>query len=379
MTTTFDIGIVGLGAVGSAALYHASARDVRVVGFDLLDPPHTIGSSHGGSRIIRRAYFEGAMYVPLLTRAYELWRDLEEKSGEALLHLNGCLTIGRSDGHLIVGAYESTKTFDIRCERLDPPDVHRRFPAFQIREDETALWEPEAGWLHPEACIRAHLKFAEQSGAEIRRNEPVRTWGASGAGLRIETGRGTYNIGRLILCAGGWIGPLLSEIHVPLHIERQVNAWFQPTADDDRFSPERCPVYVWEYAPDDVLYGFPDTGRGVKTGIHHSGDRVDHPDELDREVHDADVDALRRQSVRLLPQACGSVAESATCFYTNTPDEHYLIDWHPGLDRVVFASACSGHGFKASSAVGESLAKMAVGEEPVVDISPFRLKRFLTS
>ena len=377
MTRTYDIAVVGLGAVGSAALFHASARSVRTVGFDLLNPPHKMGSSHGGSRIIRRAYFEGAMYVPLLTRSYKLWRELEEKADRPLMHLNGCLTIGRSEARLLEGAYESAAAFGVSCELLDVAEVHRRFPAFQLRDDERALWEPEAGWLDPEECIRAHLDLAGNAGADIRRNDPVLSWGASGTGLHIETEGGTYNVDRIIMCAGGWIKSLLSDMDVPLHIERQVNAWFRPDVADDRFTPERCPVCVWEYAPDDVLYGFPDIGGGVKTGLHHSGDKVDHPDELDRHVHESDVERLRRHTNRLMPHACGNVTATTTCFYTNTPDEHYLIDRHPGLDRVVFASACSGHGFKASSAVGEALVRMALGEKDAVDLSAFRMKRFL--
>ncbi len=376
MKATFDVGIVGLGAVGSAALYQASARGLDAVGFDLFAPPHTAGSSHGGSRIIRRAYFEGAAYVPLLTRAYELWRELEEHSGRSVMHLNGCLTIGRSGGGLIDGAHATARAFDVPCERLEPDAVRHRFPAFHLRNDEAALWEPEAGWLHPEFCIQAYLDLASRAGARLRFDEPVRTWSVVGDGLRIDTDAGTFDVGRLVVCAGGWVAPLLKELHVPLRIERQVNAWFRPTATDDRFAPHRCPVYVWEHAPDAVLYGFPDLGKGVKTGLHHSGEEVDHPDELDRTVHEHDVAALRRETRRLLPLADGRVDRTALCFYTNTPDEHFVIDRHPGLERVVFASACSGHGFKASSAVGEALVRMAVGEEPAADLSAFAVKRF---
>lgn len=375
MNATFDIGIVGLGAVGSAALYHAAQAGFRVVGFDRYAPPHTLGSAHGGSRIIRRAYFEGAMYVPLLTHAYALWRELEDASGRELMQLNGCLTIGPAESATIRGAQASAEAYEIPFERLSPASVHERFPAFQLRDDEAALWEPEAGWLDPEACIATHLSLAEQLGAEIHLDEPVRTWGVVGDDVRVETPRGTFDAGRLILCAGGWLGPLLRDIRVPLQVERQVNAWFRPRAADDRFAPNRCPVYIWEYDRDRVLYGFPNLGDGVKTGLHHTEDYVDDPNDLDREVHDEDVEALRRQTQRLLPEACGRVARTATCFYTNTPDRHYLIDRHPGLERVAFASACSGHGFKASSAVGESLVRLVTGKEPAIDVSAFRLGR----
>lgn len=376
MKATYDIGIVGLGAVGSAALYHGAKAGRSVIGFDRYAPPHTYGSAHGGSRIIRKAYFEGSTYVPLLSRAYELWRRLEEDSGRRLMHLNGCLTIGRSDGATLRGAQASAESYDISFERLSPREVHERFPAFHLRQGEAALWEPDAGWLDPEECVRTHLDLAAASGAEIRLEEPVETWGVVGSDVRIETGSGTFDVARLIICAGGWIAPLLREIHVPLQIERQVNGWFRPATTDDRFQPPNCPVYVWEYDGDRVLYGFPDLGDGVKTGLHHTDDFVDSPDDLDRGVHDDDVEALRRWTVQLLPKLSDEASRTATCFYTNTPDRHFLIDRHPGLDRVVYASACSGHGFKASSAVGESLVRLAVGEEPAVDLSEFRAARF---
>lgn len=376
MKATFDIGIVGLGAVGSSALHHAALAGLSAVGFDRFAPPHTLGSSHGGSRIIRRAYFEGSMYVPLLSRAYELWKHLEEASGRSLMHMNGCLTIGKADGETLHAARAGAEAYEIPFDLLSPHEVGERFPAFHLRDDEAALFEPEAGWLDPEACISTHLELAARSGAEIRVDEPVRTWGVVGDDVRIETHSGTFDVRRLVLCAGGWIAPLLREIDVPLKIERQVNGWFRPTVADDRFRPEHCPVYVWKYDSGGVLYGFPDTGDGVKTGLHHTGEFVDHPDELDRSVHEEDLHALRRRTKQLLPRACGEVVKSATCFYTNTPDEHFLIDRHPGLERVVYASACSGHGFKASNAVGESLVRLAVGDDPAVDLSPFRRGRF---
>lgn len=377
MNKTFDVGIIGLGAVGSAALYHATQAGLSVVGFDRFAPPHTHGSSHGGSRIIRRAYFEGSMYVPLLSRAYELWGELERASGRKLMHLIGCLTIGDAGGPTLRGAQKTAEEHAIPFERLEPSDVHDRFPAIHLRKGEAALFEPEAGWLDPEACIETHLALAGRAGAEIRFDEPARSWGMVGEDVRVETAAGTFDLGRLVLCAGGWMARLLDDIHVPLRVERQVNGWFRPSITDDRFRPERCPVYLWEYDRNRVLYGFPDSGDGVKTGLHHAGQVTDHPKDLDRTVHDEDVEALRRQTGRLLPGACGAVARTATCFYTNTPDNHYLIDRHPGLEHVVFASACSGHGFKASNAVGESLIRVAVGERAAVDLSAFRFSRFL--
>lgn len=367
----YDTIVLGLGAVGSAAAYHLARRGRRVLGLDRFAPPHTYGSSHGGSRIIRKAYFEGAMYVPLLDRAYVLWRELEREADTTLLHLTGGLMIGGKDSTLIRGARESAEAHGIPHELLPAGTVQARFPAFRLPDDHVALWEPEAGWLDPEACIRAHLDAARRHGADLHVDEPAIAWHADAEGVEVTTGRAAYRARTLAVCAGGWMKELVPDLDLLLRVERQVNGWFRPKADARVLAPERCPVYLWEYAPGFLLYGFPDLGRGVKAGLHHHGVCVDHPDALQRDVEAGDVEALRGVLRRLLPGADGPLVHAATCFYTNTPDEHYAIGRHPRDARVVVASACSGHGFKASSAVGEAVADLVEGGPAHVDLAPF--------
>ena len=363
---------MGLGAVGSAAVYHLARRGQRLLGLDRFAPPHTQGSSHGGSRIIRKAYFEGQQYLSLLERAYPLWRDLEATSGQSLLNLCGCLNIGPPESQIVAASRRSAQALGLPYEMLSRQDVRQRFPAFHLPEGHVAVWDPEAGLLPPEQCVEVHLEHARRHGATLRFDEPALRWHADGDGVAVTTAQATYRADRLILSAGGWIVDLLTGLHQPLRVERVTNVWFRPKANAAHFDPSRCPVYIWEYGPDLFFYGFPDLGRGVKAGIHYEGALVDHPDAIDRTVSEADQQAVRARLRQLLPDADGPLADATVCFYTNTPDRHYLIDRHPEHPQVVFASACSGHGFKASNAVGEALADLVMERDLQVDIEPFR-------
>jgi sarcosine oxidase len=376
MNTSFDVIVVGLGADGSAAAYHLARSGQRVLGLDRFAPPHTLGATHGGSRIIRKAYFEGPQYLPLLERAYGLWRDLEAASQTPLLTLCGCLNIGRPGRAIVEGARRSAEAIHSPYEVLSREAVQRRFPAFHLPEGHVAVFEAEAGLVDPEQGVRAHLAQARRHGAVLHFDEPATAWQSNGEGVAVTTARATYRADRLILCGGGWTTDLLADLRLPLRVERVTNAWFRPTANAAHFDPARCPVYIWEYEPDKIVYGFPDLGDGVKAGLHYDGTLVDHPDAVQRMASDADARRVRAVLRRLLPDADGPLTNAAVCFYTNTPDKHYLIDRHPAYPHVAFASACSGHGFKASNAVGEALADLVMGRTPEVDIEAFRLRRF---
>ena len=373
--------MVGLGAAGGAALYHLARRGARVVGFDRFRPPHAHGSSHGESRIIRRAYFEGARYLPLLERSYGLWQELERTSGRRLLRVTGGLMIGEAEGELVAGSRKSAEAHGIVHEVLSADVVRRRFPAFNVPEEHVALWEPGAGLLRVEACVEAHLEAAREGGADVRLGEAVQRWEPDGGGIAVTTARGTYRAGRLIICAGGWMKDLLPDLDLPLTIERQVNGWFRPEAHAERFAPEQCPIYIWERTSglpatsDPLLYGFPDLGSGVKAGLHHGGRTSAHPSDVRREPTSEDEAALRLPLRALLPDAAGKLLRQQTCFYTNTPDEDFLIDRHPAYANVIFASACSGHGFKTSPAVGEALAELALEGRLTLDLSAFGRRR----
>ncbi len=371
----FEVIVIGLGASGSAAVSQLAQRGRDVLGLDRHVPPHTHGSSHGGSRIIRTLYADGATYLPLIRRSYALWRELEALSGRDLLRTTGGLVIGPPDSEMVAGPKASAETHDLEHEVLSADSVHERFPAFRVPDGQIGLWEPEAGVLDPEACIRAHLAGAENHGATLHVDEPARDWAPSGGGVQVSTPQHLYHADRLVVCPGGWTHDFFPGLNLPLEVERQVNGWFRPRANPGHFAPSHCPILRWEYRPGHSLYGFPDFGDGVKAGLHHDGECAEHPDELLHTATEDDAAALRRPLRRLLPDVDGSLAQMRTCFYTNMPDHDYLIDEHPEFPQVVFASAGSGHGFKTASAIGEILADLVTKGRTSLDIEAFRLKR----
>ena len=337
-------------------------------------PPHTFGSSHGQTRIIREAYFEHPLYVPLVQRAYELWADLERVSERQLFLQTGGLMIGHPDGEVVGGAKKSAEEHRIPHQILSASEVRNRFPALRPSDEMIAVWEPRAGILFPEACIEAHLTQAKKFGATIRVDEPVIGWEPRGTGIRLRTGTGEYRTEKLLLTAGSWLPSLVPELSLPLEVERQILFWFDPARNRDVFSPDRCPIHLWEHQPGKYFYGFPDLGDGVKVAGHHEG-RIEPPDLVDREIHPDETEAMRRIVREFLPDADGPLCSAVVCMYTNTPDHHFLIDTHPSCPQVLIASPCSGHGFKFSSAIGEVLTDLLVEGSSRFDLSLFRYPR----
>jgi sarcosine oxidase len=375
MTFLYDVAVVGLGAAGSAAAYELARRGVRVLGVDRWAPPHAHGSTHGRTRIIREAYYEHPLYVPLVRRAYELWGRLEEEAGETLFRQAGGLMVGPADGPLVAGARRSAEEHDIPHELLDAAQVRARFPAYAPPADAVALLEPRAGLLFPEACVAAFLARARQLGATLELGAAVESWTAGDGGVTLTTARGTFRAARAIFAAGPWLPELVPALAPALEVERQLFHWFDP-ADGERarHAPERMPIALWEYAPERIFATFPDVGDGVKCGVHHEGETTT-ADAVRRTIDEEETRQARALLAALMPGAAGALRDRATCLYTNTPDHHFLIDRLPGAERVIVASPCSGHGFKFASAVGELLAQMAVGEAPRFDVAPFGLAR----
>jgi len=369
-----DVIIAGLGAMGSQALVECARRGLRAVGFDRLAPPHDQGSSHGRSRIIREAYFEDPIYVPLVQRAYERWAELEAETGTALFRRTGGLCYGPAVGELVRGARRSAELHRLAHETLTAEQIRARFPVFTVRDDWVGVLEPRAGMLAPEAAIAAAVGSAERLGAKVHRNERVLSWRQEGAGVAVETERGTYHAGHLIISAGMWISALVTELVRPLTVQRNVLFWFSPARDEAHFTPNRFPVFLGEIGPGLIWYGFPDTGDGFKVALHHSGPATT-PETVDRNVHAAESDTMRSLLQRFLPAANGPLRETQVCTYTTTPDQHFIIDWHPAADRVLVASPCSGHGFKFASAIGEVLVDLVATGKSRFDLSPFALGR----
>ena len=371
----YDVIVAGLGAMGSAAACHLSRRGASVLGLDRFAPPHASGSSSGKSRIIREAYFEHPAYVPLVQRAYELWRELERDSGRVLLRETGGLMIGPPGGSLVSGALLSARTHHLPHQVLETAELAGRFPTLRPEPGTVAVWEPRAGALIPEACIAAHLEQATRAGATLATGEPALSWRSTADGIEVVTATARHRAGKLVIAVGAWAARLLPELQLPLTVQRQVLFWFEPARHPEMFAPERFPVFIWEDEPDRFFYGFPDLGGGVKIARHQEGETTD-PDRVRREVAEAEAAPLRAVIERLIPDAAGRLVESAVCLYTNTPDSHFILDFHPANSDVLIASPCSGHGFKFGSALGEVMADLLLEGRSGFDLALFRLGRF---
>lgn len=373
---TYDVIVLGLGAMGSAAAYHLAASGLRVLGLEQFTPAHDRGSSHGQTRIIREAYFEHPAYVPFVQRAYTLWQELEVRHLTKLLHITGGLMIGRRDSELVTGTLASAKQHGLEHAVLSPDEVRQRYPLFQLRDDEVAVYEPRAGYLRPEDCIKAHHHHARVFSAELNFEEPVLSWSVSGGGVTVKTTKGRYQSDSLVITAGPWASSLLPDLAPQLQVERIPVFWFRPD-EPAAFAQDRFPIYIWEQTNGRSFYGFPEIGGAVKVAQHHS-DQLTTPDTIDRVVHPAEVDEMRALLARHLPALDGELVEANTCMYTNSPDHHFIIDWHPLHKQVVVASGFSGHGFKFSSAVGELLGRMVLDPQRHRPIDLFRLSRLQT-
>jgi sarcosine oxidase len=365
---TYDAIVVGLGAMGSATAFHLARRGLRVLGLDRFSPPHAFGSSHGETRIIREAYFEHPMYVPMVQHAYSLWRDLENESGTTLLLQTGGVMIGRPDSNLVQGARRSAELHGLPHEMLMASEVHERFPALRPDADMVAVWEPRAGVLFADACITAHLAEARRYGAELHYAEPMLGWKPNGNDIRVHTSQGEYEARQLIITAGAWISALFPDL--PLRVERQVLFWFEQASASERFAPQHCPVHLWQFDGRRFFYGFPDVGNGVKVAFHHGGE-ITTVDTVRREVANSEVQEILVATRRFLSGLDAKLRATTVCMYTNTPDEHFWIDRYPGNAQVLIACACSGHGFKFAPAIGETLADLVEGKRPAFDIGLF--------
>jgi sarcosine oxidase len=372
MTLTYDVAIVGLGAMGSATAYTLARRGRRVVAFDTYAPPHAHGSSHGKTRIIREAYYEHPVYVPLLRRAFEAWHEVERASGQPLYRRTGGIMIGPPNGELVTGALASVTSHSIPHRVLSANGIRRMFPALQPLDDWVGVLERRAGVLFPEQCVTAFHSLAARAGADLRLNERVTGWRAGPGAVVVTTTSGTFTASQLVIAAGPWVHELAPHLGVTLLIERQLAHWLAPSSHSELFGPDHFPIALWEYSGDRIFASQPDFGSGVKVGMHHDGESTD-PDTVDRTVHpheDAQVLDLAR---RFLPFARGRVLDRSVCLYTNTRDHNFLIDFHPAHGNVLVLSPCSGHGFKFSVVIGEIAADLLAGVQPPYDLSPFRI------
>jgi sarcosine oxidase len=367
------VAVVGCGAMGAATGWRLATRGAQVVSFDRHSPPHTLGSSHGESRIIRTAYFEGPWYVPLVQEAFPLWRDLEQESGARLLTMTGALMIGSPLAEAVVGAQAAAVAHGLEAHVLDADELRRRYPAHVIAGDEVAVLDVQAGFIRPEDAVAAMIDRVVALGGEVRRGVVVKNVSAQSDGVEVATDETREAFDAVVIAAGPWTQDLVS---LPLTIERQVMAWFEIAPDDqDLLTPERFPVFIRE--SDGVgVYGVPTLdGASLKIARHHGGELTD-PESVRRDVTDADLDQLRTFATTYLRGVTARVTRSTVCMYTNTPDEDFVIDVHPDNPRIVVISACSGHGFKFAPVIGDIAADLVFDARTARDISRFSASRF---
>ena len=379
MEGVFDVIVVGLGAMGSAAAYHLSKQNTKVLGLEAFIPAHDKGSSHGESRIIRQAYFEDPAYVPLVLRAYELWDELQDESNEEILRITGGVAIGSPQRALITGCLKSAGRYGLEHDLLNAREMRQRFPQFALADNEVAFYEKKAGYLKPEEGIRHHLRCASKRGADLRFEEPVLSWKASrsGDGVTVTTEKQTYRARSLVISVGPWFAELVPSASMPVIVSRRVMFWLKPTSQPSAFDGRIFPIFIWEPEQGPMFYGLPRTRQAgePKVGIHSGGEECT-PSTIDRVIRARDELAIRAAISSRIPALNGKVSHAATCMYTMTPDQHFIIDAHPEYPQVSLAAGFSGHGFKFSSVVGEILAELAMTRKTSSDIALFSGSRF---
>lgn len=367
----YDAIVIGVGGMGSAAVYHLARRGASVLGLEQFDIPHEFGSSHGISRIIRLGYAEGSFYVPLLWRAYDLWLELENRTGERLLMITGGIDAGARSSGTVQGVVESCREHRLRHEILDHREVNERFPGYNLAEGMVGVYQWNSGFLLPERCIVAHVQAAQKLGAEIHGRERVLHWNVANGVVSVSTEKQTYRARKLVVTAGPWAASLLPELASDAVPQRQVLIWTQPLRHPEHFALGAFPVFNLE-APEGKFYGFPVYSvPGFKIGkYYHRGELID-PDKMDRDCHPEDEEVLREGIRKYFPDADGPTMAMKTCIFTNTKDTHFILDLHPAYRQVAVAAGFSGHGFKFCSVIGEIMAQLVLDGKTTLDILPF--------
>lgn len=359
MPQHFDAIVLGLGGFGSAAFEHIARRGKRVVGIEQFDIAHDRGSSHGETRIIRKAYFEHPDYVPLLLKSYDLWRELERDSGRKLLHQVGLLIAGPRDGEAVAGARLARSLHGVPLDDVTAAEVVRRFPGFRVPEGFDAVFEPDAGFLEVESCVRAQVERGVRAGGEVRTQERVVSWRSDGSTVRVVTDRDEYHANSSVIAGGAWAGQLLADRKLPLSVVRKPVMWC-PVRSLAYDIVNGTPTFYFE-TPSGAFYGFPSLdGRSLKVAEHTGGSPVTDPANVDRRLHPDDVSPIAAFVRDCLPEVDPRPLRHSVCLYTLTPDHHFLVDRHPQFPNVAIAAGFSGHGFKFTQVLGQALADLAM-------------------
>jgi len=386
MAKTFDAIVIGLGAMGSAALYQLAKKGNKVLGLDQFSPPHIYGSTHGETRVTRLAIGEGSHYTPLVQRTHELWREIERETGKSLLTTNGGLILSSRArtsinhvAHFFKNTIEAAIEHGIAHELLDAESIRKRFPQFKIKDNELGYFEKDAGFVRPEECVSAQLGLAQKYGAEIRMNEKVMDYNA-GRDVLVKTEQHTYTAEKLVITAGPWVPELIdAEYSRHFKVLRQALFWFDIEKSFDHFTPDKFPIFIWELQDNrQGIYGFPAI-HGPQRGLKIASEQYEittTPHTVDRKVSQKEIRDMYEELVEPhISEVAPKCIKAASCLYTVTPDAGFVIDFHPKHQNVIIASPCSGHGFKHSAAIGELLSELVMEGKSRFDISKFRLNR----
>ncbi|MBM3460918.1 MAG: N-methyl-L-tryptophan oxidase [Armatimonadetes bacterium] len=355
----YDAIVLGLGAMGGAALHHLAKRGLRVLGFEQFRAGHARGSSHGQTRLIRKAYFEHPDYVPLLHRAYDLWHELEDATGQNLFEDGlGLVAFGPPDSEIIRLTLECSRKHNLRVHEVSPADLRKRYPLLREPEGYRAVWDDEGGLLYVERCVLAHLDAARSHGAALKDRQRVLEWNASPSQVSVRTARATYTADRLVICAGAWSGQVLKTLGIPLEIRRKVLFWYKEK-EAGSYGMGKFPPFFYDL-PYGRIYGFPALdGLGVKIADHMGGQVLDEPTPP-RRLFPGDEETVQRLRAKYFPGLEARRSHYAVCMYTMTPDENFVVAVHPHHPNVSIAAGFSGHGFKFAPVIGEILADLAV-------------------
>jgi len=375
-TENYECGVLGLGGMGSATLYSLARRGVRVCGIEQFGIAHDRGSSHGETRIIRKAYFEHPDYVPLLSRSYELWQELERESEQKLFVQCPLICAGKADAEVIKGLELCYQRYELPHQRLRAPDARKRYPQFRFPDDFVVYQDPVAGFLYVEKCIAAHIKLATKLGAKVYSDERVVAWREEGKGVRITTDGREIVCENLIITAGPWAVRQLASLKLPLQVWRRVVFWYD-SANLSDYAQDLFPIFYVE-CQGGGFYGFPVINEfGLKVAEHVKPQPITDPDSVNRELLRDDEPPILSFLGECLPQFQPRRVKYSVCLYTMTPDGHFIIDHHPLHPNVVFAAGFSGHGFKFATVVGEILSDLALQGKTALPIKFLRLGRLL--
>ena len=370
-----DVAIIGAGTMGSAAAYHLAKRGCGVIAFEQFQIVHEKGSHSGSTRIIRHAYHESPDYVPLVLRADQLWLDLEQQLQTRLLIRTGAVVMGPHECEAVIGAIVACERHSLPYEKLTAAAIRQRWPQFTIPADWEGCFDPMAGFLLVEPCIKSQIGLAARHGATIRENESVKSTATLKNGFRIETDKNTYEVDKIIVTAGAWTAHVLKELQLPLTVKRRTVTWLRPR-HPNLFHVDKFPIFLADL-PGGLLYGFPLYGSdGLKIANHHSRGPAIDPDSADRNYSNDDATDAIAFARAYLPGVSEEIVEGKVCLYNLTPDEDFILDFHPQNKNMLIASGFSGHGFKFAPVIGEIVADLCLNGKTSMPIDRFRISRF---